>query len=105
MGDSVNSLCLLALTFIIPFFVPRPNIVDSFTFAAGKGPKWIAVGDVNHDGKADILVTNDEGTVTVLKHSISFPGGRGSVAIADLNGDGKDDLIVANIAGNTVTVR
>jgi len=33
----------------------------------GKGPKWISVADVNHDGNPDLVVANAEsGTVTVL---------------------------------------
>src|SRR5438094_212490 len=76
----------------------------------------VAVGDVNEDGKPDLLVANyysadgnyySNGTVGVLlgKGDGSFPaainygsGGQTpySVAVADVNGDGKPDVVVAN---------
>jgi hypothetical protein len=77
----------------------------------------VAVADVNHDGKPDLLVANDcshcEGSVDVLLGNgdgtfqpiVTYDsGGQGaaSVVVADINGDGKPDLLVANRFSNTV---
>jgi len=66
-----------------------------------------AVADVNGDGKPDIVVVNNSGTVGVLLGNgdgtfqpvVTYnPGGgyTNSVAVADVNGDGKPDIVVAN---------
>lgn len=88
--------------------------------AGGGGPTGIAVGDLNGDGKPDLVVatqgylnmTNDcvgvligngDGTFQPVvvyprggRDSVSGPGLSTPVIIADLNGDGKNDLIVVN---------
>jgi hypothetical protein len=85
------------------------------SFATGVFPAAVAVGDVNGDGKPD-LVTFDFGgdTASVLlgngdgtfqdQPGLGVGPGPQSVAVADLNGDGKPDLIVADSASNTVSV-
>lgn len=91
--------------------------------AYGSGSDYafsVAVGDVNGDGKPDLVVANAgcdscSGAVGVLlgngdgtfKTAATYSSGGNyafSVAIADLNGDGKPDLLVANLMGNTVGV-
>jgi hypothetical protein len=72
----------------------------------------VSVGDVNGDGKPDLLAANQSGTVGVLLGNgdgtfqsvvtyvasglSSWPGGPFSVTASDVNGDGRLDLVVAS---------
>ncbi|MGB6485136.1 MAG: VCBS repeat-containing protein [Candidatus Acidiferrales bacterium] len=73
----------------------------------GRSPSPIAIADVNHDGKLDIIVGNmDDGTVSVLlgdghghfmpAHGSPFPcnANPNDIAVADVNGDGIPDVAV-----------
>jgi hypothetical protein len=79
-------------------------------FVAGSSCRSVAIGDLNGDGRPD-LVTGNAGTDSV---SVFLGNGDGSfgervdfqagiypysVAIGDLNGDGRPDLVTANEGG------
>jgi hypothetical protein len=87
------------------------------TIRVGKGPKWISVADLNHDGNPDLVVANaDSGTVTVLlgngKGQFHEPAGSpfvaghlpNDIAIADMNGDGNPDLVIADHQSPFLTI-
>lgn len=83
------------------------------TYSTGANPVWITAGDLDGDGKAELVVVNAGSypnygnTVSVFENtsngSLSFAAqttyttGRNpsSVAIGDLNGDGKPELSVS----------
>jgi hypothetical protein len=90
----------------------------------------VAIADINHDGKPDLLVSNpcvsffncdtSPSTVGVLlgngdgtfKPAVDYSvcnvgftcGGGGPIAVADLNGDGKLDVVVVNTPNGTAAV-
>ena len=81
----------------------------------------VRVGDFNHDGKPDLVVTDQENdkVMVLLNNGAGFSAGveyaagvlPHSIAIADFNGDGKADLAIADSTdqilgrtGNTVTI-
>ncbi len=96
-------------------FAPKIN------FPTGSSPISIAIGDLDGDGKLDLVVANNgnstvsvlrntstKGSITTSSFDTQVPfitgGATYSVAIGDLDGDGKPDLAVANNFDNNVSV-
>ena len=112
-----------------PFIVTFPStaLIDLTSFATkvdfgtGTGPQSIAVGDVDGDGKPDLVIPNYSSTtlsvfrntslsglitVSSVAAKVDFTTGTNPepVAFGDVDGDGKPDLVVANYGSNTVSV-
>lgn len=81
-------------------------------FAAGFFPAWLAVGDLNADGKLDVAVASNAGIGVLLGNGdgtflprVNFPMGNSvvSTSVGDVTGRGQMDLVSAN-SGATVSV-
>ncbi len=93
-------------------------------FACGKSPFGVAIGDVNGDGKPDLVIGNWSGQPSQSENdgvNVLLGDGRGgftpmrgspftagsapsTLALGDVNGDGVTDVVVANYTGDNVTV-
>jgi hypothetical protein len=84
-------------------------------YATGTMPQDVDLGDVNGDGRLDIVTAN-QGTNNASVLLATGPGtfgpktdfatgtGTASTALADVNGDGRLDLAAMNSAANTVSI-
>jgi hypothetical protein len=96
-----------------------PAFGSEITFAVARTPRDLAVGDLNGDGRPDIVTTSQADDEVSVLISDSLPGAAPHfrahsdvavgadphvLAIGDLNGDGRADVIAANHNGNTVSI-
>jgi hypothetical protein len=84
-------------------------------YGTGTNPVSVAAGDLNGDGKLDLITANTSANnVSILlgngdgtfQASVEYPtGGNGvSVAVGDLSGDGRPDLAIANGGFDNVAI-
>ena len=90
-----------------------------FTLGVGSAPYIVTMGDVNGNGRLDLVVTRSGNRVSLLLNTTT-PGATipsfssksdfvtdsvpFSVTMGDVNGDGKVDLAVSNIDSNNVSL-
>ena len=95
--------------------VAANGLLSGTTLSAGAGPSTVLTGDLNGDGRTDLVVVNQ------IANTISVFLGNGdgtfqsrsdynvgtqpmSAAIADFNRDGKPDLAVANQGDGSISI-
>ena len=115
-----NTLSVLLNTTVLGEASVTPDFPQT-TFASGAGPNSVAVGDLNGDGKPDIITANEhDNTISVLVNTttpgsptLSFAnqqtfGGAYQtprfLTVADVNGDGKPDVLTAYYDSDVVAV-
>lgn len=113
-GGSGNFAANFPNTVAVHFGDGSGGFGPSTELTVGSNPTALALGDVNADGRTDLLVANeDDRTVSVLladggggfANAVTADAGRGLVdlALADLDGDGARDLLGVN-GGDTLLV-
>src|SRR5262245_6924640 len=113
----LSTLALIAASSIAvaPAGAAQPFDDPFSSFAVGRNPISVAVGDLNGDGSADLAVANfSSSTVSVLlgngdgtfgtASDLATAANASAVAIGDLNKDGKLDIVAASYTSSKVSV-
>lgn len=124
-GDIANKVEARATGLVnspIVFTAPLFKLAPKVDFATATKPFFVAIGDLNADGKPDLAIPNlSSDSISVLRNTTiagaitpsfsaraDFLTGVGSrpafVALGDFNSDGKLDLAAANARDNSVSV-
>ena len=116
-GSAAFLACVgVALTLgVVASSAPAPalSFAEPKEYAVAEGPDEFVSGDLNGDGKLDLVTANGTSISVLLNRGDGSFGafrsyrkrdGTDSIAIGDLNGDRKLDLAAPNNYGNTVSV-
>ena len=123
-GDGLDDLALLsqsdssrALPHVLVTVLLNRNggFAAPAVYAPGGGARSITAGDLNGDGRPDLVTGNNPGSVSVFLNrgdgsfgdavTYEAPGYVSCVALGDLDGDGDPDLATADEAGSMNVLR
>jgi 6-phosphogluconolactonase (cycloisomerase 2 family) len=95
------------------------TFADKIDFATELGPEDVSVGDIDGDGRPDMVVVNGNShTVSIFRNTSTSPGIISfapyvnflpsthpfRVSIADMDNDGKPDLVIANAGASSNSI-
>ena len=123
--NTSTGLIARSIQFFNPTFSPNKDtittndIASKLDFTTATSPSAVAVGDIDGDGKPDVVTANSSNgpNISVLRNTstsntitfanktdISISAQPYSIAISDLDGDGKLDIAIANQYSTVISV-
>lgn len=101
--------------------ITSSSFASNIDFSVGSIPRGLALGDLDGDGKVDILASNwSSGSISLLKNTsssgtissssfaatVDYTAGANprSIVMGDVDGDRNPDIIITNLGAATISV-
>ncbi len=116
-ADSLNNVVIVLKNLSTPGTITTNSFGPPVTFPCGAGATGVAAGDIDGDGRPEIVTANEGSNSVSVLLNLSTPGvitadsfapamdftvgsNPNAVALADIDGDGKPDVVTVN-SGDT----